>query len=291
MKKNYWILVVALAFITMAMRSDLPAYKIYNQKAKEVKYKKLIGDALDADVVLFGELHNNPISHWMQLELTKDIFAEKGDQLVLGAEMFESDNQMLLDEYLDGTIKQRNFEAEAKLWDNYKTDYKPLIEFAKENQVKFVASNVPRRYASLVHSNGFEGLNDLSEGAKILLPPLPVAYDPELPGYTAMIEMMGGMGSDHANDNLPKAQAIKDATMAHFILQNLAAGQTFIHYNGAYHSNNFEGIYWYLKQQRPELKILTITTVEQESMDDLTEENTGVADYTICVPADMTKTY
>jgi len=291
MKQIRLLFIIGLAFMAMALRSDLPAYELFNQKGKEVKYKKLLKDALEADVVLFGELHNNPISHWMQLELTRDLYAEKGDNLVLGAEMFESDNQMLLDEYIQGTIRQRNFEDEAKLWNNYQTDYKPLVEFAREKNLKFVASNIPRRYASVVHKKGFEGLDSLTPAAKLLLPPLPVAYDPDLPGYKAMIEMMGGMGSGHANPNLPKAQAIKDATMAHFILMNYEPGNLVIHYNGAYHSNNYEGIYWYLKQEFPELNILTITTVEQDNIDELTEENTGVADYTICVPSGMTKTY
>ena len=59
----------------------------------------------------------------------------------------------------------------------------------------------------------------------------------------------------HGNQNLPKAQAIKDATMAHFILENWEKGKTFIHYNGSYHSDNFEGIVWYLKQENPNLYI------------------------------------
>ena len=291
MRKIHILFLTGLAVVTMAMRSDLPAYSLFDQKGKQVKYKKLLKTAMEADIVLFGELHNNSISHWMQLELTRDLYQEKGSQLVLAAEMFESDNQMLLDEYLKGFIGQRNFEDEAKLWKNYETDYKPLVEFAKTNNLKFVASNIPRRYASLVHKQGFEGLDSLTATAKLLIPPLPVDYDAELPGYKGMMAMMGGMGSGHANPNLPKAQAIKDATMAHFILENYKPGNLVIHYNGAYHSNNYEGIYWYLKNQNPELNIVTITTVEQDDIDNLADEHTGVADFTICVPLGMTKTY
>jgi uncharacterized iron-regulated protein len=292
MMKNLQIgLILLLAFSTMAMRSDIKAYELYNEKGKSVKYKKLIKDALNADIILFGELHNNPISHWMQLELTKDLYSEIGEDLILAAEMFETDNQMLLDEYISGLIRQRNFEDEVKLWNNYSTDYKPLVEFAKENNLTFVAANIPRRYASMVHRGGFEALDELSAEAKSLLPPLPVAYDPELPGYKAMIEMMSGMGAGHANPNLPKAQAIKDATMAHFIMKYFEPGKTVLHFNGAYHSDNFEGIYWYLKLNNPELKILTISTVEQDDVDTLSEENTGIANYVINVPATMTKTY
>jgi len=291
MKITGKILLIILSVTLISMKGDKEAYQYFNVKGGQAKYKALLKDAVQADVVFFGELHNNPISHWMQLELTKDLYDEKGDQLVLGAEMFESDNQLLLDEYLGGTIKQGSFEKEARLWNNYKTDYKPLVEFARDNNLPFIATNIPRRYASIVHSSGFEGLDELSDEAKALFAPLPVAYDPELKGYKAMIEMMAGMGSGHANENLPKAQAIKDATMAHFILENWKTGQLFIHYNGTYHSNDFEGIVWYLKAAKPLLKILTIASVEQDTISPLKEENVGIADYILCVPTDMTKTY
>lgn len=288
--KHYFFLAIIFIFST-ALKTDKPAYILYDLKGKNVKYKNLYNDAMKADVILFGELHNNPISHWLQLELTMDIHKELGENLILAAEMFEADDQLLLDEYISGTIRQRNFEDEAKLWKNYTTDYKPLVEFAKTNNLKFVAGNIPRRYASVVHQRGFEALEALPDDAKRYIAPLPIAYDPELPGYKGMIEMMGGMGAGHANDNLPKAQAIKDATMAHFILQNLKPGTKVIHYHGTYHSNNFEGIYWYLKNHNPNLNILTIASVEQEEIDSLAAENAKLADYTICVPVTMTKTH
>ncbi len=288
MKKSY-ILLVILFVLTASFKTKKPAYLLFNEKARKVKYEKMVKQLEDSDIVLFGELHNNPVSHWLQLELTKDLHELKDTNLILGAEMFESDNQLVLDEYFGGLISQTRFEAEARLWPNYKTDYKPLVEFARENQLRFVATNIPRRYASLVNSEGFEGLDELSDEAKAFLPPLPVLYDPELPGYKSMLEM-GGMGG-HANENFPKAQAIKDATMAHFILENRTPGKLFLHFQGAYHSDNFESIYWYLKQQNPDLNIVTITTVSQEDISELTEENTGKADFTICVDADMTATY
>ena len=99
------------------------------------------------------------------------------------------------------------------------------------------------------------------------------------------------MMPDHGGDNLPKAQAIKDATMAYFILENFKQGSLFIHYNGSYHSENYEGILWYLKKKRPELKYVTITTVTQKDISRLLAENKGKADFIICVDEDMTTTY
>jgi len=102
--------------------------------------------------------------------------------------------------------------------------------------------------------------------------------------------MLEDVDIEDRNEYFPKAQALKDATMAHFILQNWSEGKMLLHYHGAYHSKNFESIYWYLKKQNPELIIVTITTISQENVLELEEENTGTADFTICVDEDMTKT-
>jgi uncharacterized iron-regulated protein len=288
MKTKIFLLLSVFA-LTVAMKNDKPAYKLFNSEGKQVKYKILLKNALESDIVFFGEMHNNPICHWLQLELTSDIFEKKGELLVMGAEMFETDNQLILDEYLNELIKTKNFENEAKLWPNYKTDYKPLVEFAKENNLDFIATNIPRRYASVVHKKGFEGLDSLNQEAKVLIAPLPVKYDPELNCYKNMLKMMGGMG--HVNTNLPKAQAIKDATMSHFILENLSEGTLFVHYNGTYHSNDFEGIVWYLKQENPDLKILTIASAEQKEIEKLSDEYLNIANYVLVIPENMTKTY
>jgi uncharacterized iron-regulated protein len=288
--KKLLLLVAVIMLITTAMKMDKPAYRIFDLKGKSAEYQDVLKSALDADIVFFGELHNSPICHWLELELTKDLYKDKKEKLVMGAEMFETDDQLVLYEYLSGKMKEKTFEAEVKLWDNYKTDYKPLIEFALDNRIPFIGTNVPRRYASLVNRSGFEGLDSLNQEAKAFLPPLPVAYDPELKCYKEIMEAMGPAAS-HASPNIPKAQAIKDATMAYFILKNFRKGNTFIHYNGSYHTQNFEGIVWYIKQNNPDLKIMTIASVEQDNLDALLEENLNLADFTICVPATMGKTF
>ena len=78
--------------------------------------------------------------------------------------------------------------------------------------------------------------------------------------------------------------------MAYFIMKNWSKGKTFIHYNGSYHSNNHESIEWYLKQEKPDLKVVTIASVEQSSLDSLAKESMELGNYIICLPEDMTKT-
>jgi uncharacterized iron-regulated protein len=283
--KKICLLVIALGFTAIVFSQDKPAYVLYNKDGKKVKYSKMINSAAVADIVLFGEFHNNPIAHWLQLELTRDLKEKR--ELVLGAEMFEADNQQALDDYLQGKISARGLDSSARLWRNYTTDYAPLVNFAKTYNIFFAATNVPRRYASMVARAGLETLDSLNAVEKAWIAPLPIVYDAELPGYKKMLETMKG----HGGPNLPKAQAIKDATMAHFILKYFKEGSLFIHYNGAFHSENYDGIVWYLRRQRPGLKLMTITTVSQKDISKLLDENKNKADYIICVDEDMTTTY
>ncbi len=283
--KSTGLLIACLFLFAIGFGQQKPAYILYNAKGKKIGYEKMIRILQDKDIVLFGEFHNNPISHWLQLEVTTDLKEKRN--LVMGAEMFEQDNQNALDLYVSGKIKAKELDSTARLWKNYPTDYAPLVNFAKENQIHFAATNVPRKYAAMVSKGGFEALDSVSAKEKSWIAPLPIAYDPELPGYKKMLEMMGG----HSGVNLPKAQAIKDATMAYFILQNYSPGSLFIHFNGSYHSDNYEGILWHLKNKRPELHYGTITTVSQKDISKLLAENIGRADFIICVPDDMTTTY
>jgi uncharacterized iron-regulated protein len=127
----------------------------------------------------------------------------------------------------------------------------------------------------------------LPDQEKAWMSPLPIFYDANLPGYANMLAEMGG----HGGENLPKAQAIKDATMAYFIGKNLPKNGVFLHYNGTYHSDNFEGIGYYLKRALPKVKMLTISTVTQADLNALAPEHLSKADFILVVDEDATKTY
>jgi uncharacterized iron-regulated protein len=283
MKKGILSFLLLIGFMLHAQ--DKSVYQLFDKNGKKVAYKKLLKAALETEVVLFGEYHNNPICHWLELELAKDVAADKA--IVMGAEMFEADNQKAVNQYLAGSIDQKKLDSTARLWPNYKTDYKPLLDFAKDNAIKFVATNIPRRYASQVAKKGFEALELLSPEEKSWMAPLPMPYDASLSGYVNMMKMMG----EHKSPNMPKAQASKDATMGYFIVQNLQPNTVFLHYNGTYHSDYFEGISWYLQTYKPGTKIITIATVEQKNIDKLDSEHYNKADFILVIDEDVTKSY
>ncbi len=173
-----------------------------------------------------------------------------------------------------------------RLWPNYNTDYKPLIEFAKSKELKFVATNIPRRYANMVYKKGLKSLNELSNMAKSFIVPLKgFKFDSTVACYKDIYEM------EHGGEGMATAQAIKDATMAYFIYKYTKPNSVFLHFQGAYHSDNYQGIIHYLKQKIELEKILTISTVTQVEINELEEENKGKADFIICVRENMTNTH
>ncbi|MEO5583148.1 MAG: ChaN family lipoprotein [Saprospiraceae bacterium] len=285
MLKYVLYILTSLILVHPGSAQSLSPFTLFTSQGKKVKYQKVLKNTLRQELVFFGEEHNNAIAHWLQLRLTKDCAMSR--PLVLGAEMIERDNQDELEEYLEGEISANQLDSSARLWPNYKTDYAPLVDFAKTHGFPFIGTNIPRRFAAMVSRKGLESLDTLSVEEKSWIAPLPILYDAELTGYKNILNMMPG----HFSPNLPKAQAIKDATMAHFILVNMNTSSLFIHFNGSYHSEHDQGIIWYIKKANPNIRYLTITTVTQKQIKSLDKENFGKADYILCVDEDMTTTY
>ena len=284
MKIYKTLTVMIIAWSTIMFAEDKVNYKFYNSKLEIAEYNSIVEDLKDCDVVFFGELHNNIIAHELELQITKDLFEKRSGKMTLGAEMFESDNQLTIDEYFSDFYKTNKFESDVRLWGNYKTDYKPLVEFAKDKNVKFIATNIPRRYASMVFYGGFEALEKLSDRSKEYVAPRPIEFDPELSCYKKMASMdMGIFSKKGGKKYFAEAQAVKDATMGYFISKNFEKGKLFIHYNGSFHSDDHVGIIWYLKKLKPELKIKTITTIVEADINAPDKANIGKADYILVV--------
>jgi uncharacterized iron-regulated protein len=281
--------IITLIFLlgNSVLAQNEKAFVIYNAKGKKVSYKKMKKAALENEYILFGEYHDNPIVHWLQYELTDDLHAVHGNKLKLSFEQLEQDQQLLLNDYLVGKFDEKAFKDTMRLWPNHKTDYQPLIQFAKNNKLYCVAANIPRKYASLLYKKGRAALDTLSATEKSYMAPLDFKVDTTLSQYQVFLtgEMHGG------GMNMLLAQAIKDATMAHFMMKNKNQGEVVIHYVGAFHSDFHQGIMWYLKEKQPNSTVMTISTVTQSDINKLDAESKGRADYVICVPETMTRTH
>lgn len=290
MKKILWIVMLIMSMTTYAQKTP-EIYRIFDAKGKKISYEKMIKTVSATDVVFFGEIHNCVISHWMELKVLEAL-AENNNKLKVGMEMLEADNQLIIDEYTSSTISSDRFEEECRLWPNYSTDYEPLVYYAKRHHLPLIATNVPRRYASIVKEKGLAFLDSLSAEAKRYLPKLPIKYV-ENKNAQEGFALMGLLGK--AKETKPQlmaqAQAIKDAAMGWFIAQNLKKGEQMIHFNGTYHSDARNGIIPYLLEYRPKTTISTIRAVRQEEIDKIEKDYLGLADFYICITEDMNVSY
>lgn len=273
-------------FSLLAFAQKENAFVIYKANGKKASYKQMKTLALENQLVFFGEFHDNPIAHWLEYELMLDLYAKHQSNLVLSFEMFEQDQQSVLNDYLNGKLNDKQFKDSCRLWPNYETDYKPLLDFAKEKQLKAIAANIQRKYASLLFKKGRAALDTLSPLIKSQMASVDFPVDTTLSQYQAVREMGGHMGA-----NMVEAQAIKDATMAKFILAALQKDTKILHFNGAFHSDFKQGILWYIWKEKPETKIMTISMVTQNNIYKLEKEHVGKADFIICVPETMTRTH
>ncbi len=281
-----------LSILGISQAQSKSAYQLYSNNGKIADYDKMITDLAKSDMVFFGEYHNNPIAHWLQLEMSKSFYEVKGNKLFFGAEMFESGNQLVINEYLKGLYAEDKMIPEVtQMWGNYKTDYKPLLDFAKDNNLRFIASNIPRRYAAMLNKMGMSALKELTPEALALIgPDLEKHFDPTVKAYAEMADKMGGHIPPNML-NIQIAQAAKDATMAHFSLKNFNSGDFLFHFEGSYHSNNDQGIIWWINKIKPGLKIKSITTVTQTEWSEMSNsDKSAIANYIIVVADNMTET-
>lgn len=302
-KISFIILLLASLSAQIITAQELKSFQFYNKEGDSVAFRNTVDELSDYDVVLFGEFHDNSINHWLELKLAQALHQQKGSNLVLGAEMLERHQQEGLDSLLADNWKAEQFRDSLDLWENFKTDYSPLVEQAKKHNLKFVATNVPRNYAALVARSGLDTLDNFPEHEKHFFAHTPVKVDMETPGYRGILKMMGEhSGMQREPKQMVEAQALKDATMAESILYNRRENDLFLHFNGNYHSKAHGGIYWYLKEHNADLKIAVITVLQadderltipekQEGLPGQEASEPELTEFNLVLPEDMNKSY
>lgn len=284
-------LLIAISGCVSVRNTDThAAYRVFTSSGKAVTFGQLLKESDQRKVILFGEQHDNPMAHWLQGRMLQHIIQESTNEtsVCLGMEMFERHQQQGLNKYLSGEWTWTQLSDSLSLWNNAATDYKPILDIAREHDMPVVASNITRKYASLVYHHGYDSLLAIKDTPG--LPSLPIEFDSTQSQYKAMTDMVHGHGD--AAERLIMAQIIKDATMGESILKQTSNDcSRMLHINGAYHSNFYQGIYWYLKKEMKTSALLTINVVTQKEMKTLKKEHHKSADYIIVTPDDMIRTH
>jgi uncharacterized iron-regulated protein len=286
------ITLLAFSLTGLSQENMESHYKIYDTRTKQIiTIDKIVTDMANADVLFFGEEHNDSAGHYLENKIFRALYASYGNKIVLSMEMFETDNQTALDDYLMGFIDEARLGRDARLWSNYK-DYRPMVDFAKQNHIPVIAANPPRRYVSLVTRRGMRSLDSLSGDAKKFLPPLP--YDTLSGRYREkfMDIMKGSPGS--TSQNIYYSQSLWDAGMSYSIYKFLKANKhkKVFHCVGNFHTEEKLGTAAQLQKRNKKLKILNIASFSDASFNDPDWEKFSYrGDYLIITNPDLKKTF
>ncbi|UCC83125.1 MAG: ChaN family lipoprotein [Gemmatimonadota bacterium] len=278
-------------------------YRVFTGAGEPASIDDIVAEMGRHQVVFVGESHEDPTGHMLEAELLErayEAFGAPGSNggaprtLALSLEFFERDVQPILDEYLGGLISERAFLADSRPWPRYATDYRPLIEFAKDKGLAVIAANAPRRYASRVTMHGRESLYDLSPAALASLAPLPYGQPsaeyrdqwiqvisevmaqegtkcgvpiPEPEEGEEPVQPRAPVGSHDTMGNQLHSQALWDATMAYWIADYLMRrpDALVLHMVGGFHVERGTGTPEHLAAYRPgtSFMIVVLRPVEE----------------------------
>jgi uncharacterized iron-regulated protein len=253
--KLYLFLALLLLPLLGLSQSNYRIYSTANQKPATLD--DIINSMAKADVLFFGEEHNDSVGHMLEFTFLTKLTEKFPAKTALSLEMFETDTQPILNEYLNGLIREKNLITDARAWPNYK-DYRALIEWAKEKHLPVIAANAPGRYTNRVTRLGLTSLQQLDATAKSWLPALPIdtatgAY------YQKFIAIMGGHAG-MGGMQIYQSQNLWDATMGWSIAKYLSShpGNKILQVNGGFHSEDKLGAAAQLKKYAPSTRIINI---------------------------------
>ena len=293
MKVLFFAVSVFLCLSSFSQPGIEKHYKIYNTRTKQLTTTEQIAiDCKDADVLFFGEEHNDSAGHYMEKEIFTALQKQYGNKLALSMEMFETDCQLVLNEYLNGFISEERMIKEARAWSNYK-DYRPAVEMARQNKLYVIAANPPRRYVNMVSRKGMKSLDSLPKSSKRFLPPLP--YDTASGRYRdKFMDFMKGGSPGTGNARIFYSQSLWDAGMAYSIYSYWRKNKDkkIFHMVGRFHCDEKLGTAAQLQNRNTKLKILNISCFSDNSFakpDWSAFSNLG--DYIILTDPELKKTY
>ncbi len=271
----------ASAQLTPAPLNHFYEYRLIRSTDQQpIALSDLVQELASSDVIFIGELHSHSASHYLQMQLLTALY-QNNPQLVLSMEQFERDKQDVVNEYLSHNIGEETLITQAKAWPNYKSDYHPLMEFAKAHQLSVIAANAPKALVRCIALKGPGVADKLPEAQRAYLArdltQSSTAYQEKFHQFmkgagdwhgqsekTTHASGHGHGGKTGKLSNSFYAQLARDNTMAESIAKALEAqpGHQVVAINGAFHSDSRLGAVDALKRLKPHLKISVLSPYE-----------------------------
>lgn len=288
--------IFAISMQIVTAQANPANYRIFDGNGNVATLDQIIEAAGASDVVFLGEYHDDAVAHALQMQIFQQVVEKysANRKVTLSLEMFERDVQIVLDEYLGGLISENHFLSSSRPWNNYKQDYRPLVELAKARKLPVVAANAPRRYVNMVSRGGRPTLNGLSKDALKWLAPLPFAAASE--AYSTKFKSLMGSSPEAMMgiDRILDSQSLWDATMAYSVATALKKSKNglVVHLNGGFHTENRLGTVEHLLRYRKNARVLVVTMrYEQDFAAFNSEKHKNLGDFVILTDTKVPRSF
>ena len=214
MKNKRIFLAIMSVVAIVGMQAGIQAHLDHRLHVLQNNNEILLADAIDDlkknRIILVGEHHTNQNHHFGQLNVIQSL-KEAGVQVAIGLEMFKSDNQQALDQWVSGNISEADFQKiYYGNWTYPWSAYRMIFEYAKKEKIPMIGLNVPRDITRQVSRRGF---NSLTEEQKGKLADVSCRVDKEYMDYIK--RAFGGHGHGELNFTyFCEAQLVWDSAMA-----------------------------------------------------------------------------
>ncbi|MCW8331618.1 ChaN family lipoprotein [Photobacterium sp. SDRW27] len=238
-------------------------YSITSPQGDTLNLSELAQALKDADIILVGEWHGHPGAHLMQAQLFAQLYSQNTN-IALSMEHFTREKQSIVNQYLTGEIGEKTLIKEGNAWPNYGSDYRPLVEFAKQNQLDVIAANAPKPIVRCIGQNGADYLERLpAVERKWVAESLTLNNDAYQEKFTASMHH----GDEAKTQRQFAAQTAWDDTMAESMVDYLALhpDKQIIHVAGRFHVAEGLGTAARITSRNPALKVMMVTPVTEES--------------------------
>ncbi len=253
---KYWILTIifilqACSHTALTRHSEAPYPPsiepeigdiLHTASGHFVDQQQLFNSLAHFPLIYVGEVHDNPASHRLELEILKAMYQRHPGQVALGMEMFDSEQQPALDRWVAGELNVKEFLRESRWYENWGGDfelYRELLAYCRDQQITVIGLNASRAMGRKV---SMMPLNQLDEATRAQLPEM----DMNDPYQREMINTIFGAHGTGATllESFTRRQTLWDETMAtsvtDYMLQN--EGHRMVVIAGGWHVNYGFGI-------------------------------------------------
>ncbi|MBS9866310.1 ChaN family lipoprotein [Vibrio alginolyticus] len=235
-------------------------YQLYTPSGEHITLSKLPIELQQADVILIGEWHTHAGIHRFQTDMLKQL-TSYDRSLALSMEQFTRDKQPVVDAYLRGEIGEQYLMKQANAWPNYESDYRPLVEFAKQKNLPVIAANATKSIVQCIGRQGLDYINKLDDDQRMFIAQ---AINTGSSPYKEKFMASMHHGKPEQTEKQFAAQVTWDETMAESIVSYLDdnPGAQIVHVAGKFHTEQGLGTAASILSRNPSLKVVVISPTD-----------------------------